>query len=262
MLKNKKYANRMHFQAIELCIMVMFYMMVLCGGVALYQQKFAMAQIAEEAVTDTALFVNTLPITALQKGQMIKGQNEGNTDAVNELTYIENADKLKALEKTVKKRKALWKAERARQRAIRKEKRRLARMKKLCGVAVDRKEQAVLERIVEAEAGGEDIKGRILVANVVLNRVKSEKFPSTVSKVVFAHRGNHYQFSPLYDGRYYTVKISETTKRAVQRALKGEDLSQGALYFMARRYASASSVRWFDTALTKVAAYGCHEFFK
>lgn len=261
MLKNKKYANRMHLQAIELCIMVMFYMMVLCGGVALYQQTFAMAQTAE-AVTDTALFINTLPITALQKGQMIKGQEEENSDAVNELTYIENANKLKVLEKTVKKRKALWKAERARLRAIRKEKRRLARIKKLCGVLVDRKEQAVLERIVEAEAGGEDIKGRILVANVVLNRVKSEKFPSTVTKVVFAHRGNRYQFSPLYDGRYYTVKVSDTTKRAVQRALHGEDPSRGALYFMARRYASASSVRWFDTALTKVVSHGCHEFFK
>lgn len=261
MLKNKKYANRMHLQAIELCIMVMFYMMVLCGGVALYQQTFAMAQTVE-AVTDTALFINTLPITALQKGQKIKGQEEENSDAVNELTYIENANKLKVLEKTVKKRKALWKAERARLRAIRKEKRRLARIKKLCGVLVDRKEQAVLERIVEAEAGGEDIKGRILVANVVLNRVKSEKFPSTVTKVVFAHRGNRYQFSPLYDGRYYTVKVSDTTKRAVQRALHGEDPSRGALYFMARRYASASSVRWFDTALTKVVSHGCHEFFK
>lgn len=261
MLKNKRHGNRIHLQAIELCIMVMFYMMVLCGGVVLYQQTFVLAQ-TTEAVTDTALFINTLPITALQKGQMIKEQEDKSSDVVNGLTYIKNANKLKVLEKTVKKRKASWKAERARLRAIRKEKRRLARMKKLCGVVVDRKEQAVLERIVEAEAGGEDMKGRILVANVVLNRVKSGKFPSTITKVVFAHRGNRYQFSPLYDGRYYTVRVSDTTKKAVKRALHGEDPSRGALYFMARRYASASSVRWFDSALTKVTSHGCHEFFK
>lgn len=35
----------------------------------------------------------------------------------------------------------------------------------------------VLLKIVEAEAGSEDLNGRILVANVVLNRVKSELFP-------------------------------------------------------------------------------------
>ena len=35
----------------------------------------------------------------------------------------------------------------------------------------------VLLKIVEAEAGSEDLNGRILVANVVLNRVKSELVP-------------------------------------------------------------------------------------
>ena len=41
-----------------------------------------------------------------------------------------------------------------------------------------------LLRIVEAEAGGEDSDGKLLVANVVLNRVNSEKFPDTVTEVV------------------------------------------------------------------------------
>lgn len=262
MLKNKKSANRMHLQATELCIVVMFYMIVLCGGVALYQQALVSAQ-TTEAVTDTALFINTLPITALQNEQSIKEQADTEQDAsVSEFTYIANENKLKILEKTIKKREASWKAERARLRAIRKEKRRIARIKKLCGVVVNRKEQAVLERIVEAEAGGEDMTGKILVANVVLNRVKSKKFPSTITKVVFAHRGNRYQFSPLYDGRYYTVTVSAATKKAVRRALHGEDPSKGALYFMARRYASASNVRWFDTALTRVLQHGVHEFYR
>ena len=35
----------------------------------------------------------------------------------------------------------------------------------------------VFLRIVEAEAGTEDLKGRILVANVILNRVKNDEFP-------------------------------------------------------------------------------------
>ena len=33
--------------------------------------------------------------------------------------------------------------------------------------------------VVEAEAGGEDVEGRIMVANVILNRVEDENFPMT-----------------------------------------------------------------------------------
>lgn len=121
-----------------------------------------------------------------------------------------------------------------------------------------RKERAILERIVEAEAGDQDLKGRILVANVIMNRVKSKHFPNSVRGVVFAHR----QFSPIQNGSYYRVHVSGKTKKAVQKAVKGEDYSRGALYFMCRRASSPSNVAWFDRALTKVKEYGCHEFFK
>ena len=46
------------------------------------------------------------------------------------------------------------------------------------------KEYNVLLRIVEAEAGGEDIIGKMLVANVIMNRVNSSRFPDTVTEVV------------------------------------------------------------------------------
>lgn len=74
----------------------------------------------------------------------------------------------------------------------------------------------------------------MLVANVVLNRVKNKSFPSTIKDVVFAHRGGTYQFSPIMDGRYYTVNVSDDTKSAVKDALAGVDHSAGALYFMER----------------------------
>ncbi len=120
----------------------------------------------------------------------------------------------------------------------------------------------VLETIVEAEAGDEDAYGKILVANVVLNRVLDEEFPDTVKGVVFQNNGKTYQFSPVRKGgRYYTVKVSKHTKAAVARALAGEDYSDGALYFFARRYTSAKKANWFDTSLRKIVEYGCHEFF-
>lgn len=121
---------------------------------------------------------------------------------------------------------------------------------------------AILERIVEAEATGEDILGKMLVANVVLNRVKDNEFPNTIEGVVFESKGGRYQFSPIRDKRYWSVTITDETKRAVQRVLSGEDNSNGALYFMARSISNSSNVAWFDQSLTKVMQHGVHEFFK
>lgn len=120
----------------------------------------------------------------------------------------------------------------------------------------------VLQRIVEAEAGNEDEDGKLLVANVVLNRMNSDKFPDTVKEVVFQREKGISQFSPVYNGSYYRVTVSDETVRAVERALTGEDISQGALYFAARKYADSSKMRWFDTKLTYLFLYGGHEFFK
>ena len=119
----------------------------------------------------------------------------------------------------------------------------------------------VLLKIVEAEAGSEDLNGRILVANVVLNRVKSELFPDCVTDVVYQHSNGVYQFSPVKNGTIDTVSISEETKQAVELALDGTDLSKGALYFAARNAANEKNMRWFDTHLVRLFAHGGHEFF-
>ena len=123
-------------------------------------------------------------------------------------------------------------------------------------------ERQILERIVEAEAGDQDLEGRILVANVILNRVHSKHFPDTIKGVVFANRAGRYQFSPVSNGRYYRVTVSDKTKRAVKQALAGKDISKGALYFMCQSASDPKNVAWFDRDLTKVAQHGCHEFFK
>lgn len=116
-------------------------------------------------------------------------------------------------------------------------------------------------RIVEAEAGGEDRTGKLLVANVILNRVEDENFPDTVSEVIFQQDNGVCQFSPVRDGRFYKVDVSDETIEAVDAALYGEDCSKGALYFMARKYADKEKAAWFDKHLTKLFTYGGHEFF-
>lgn len=119
----------------------------------------------------------------------------------------------------------------------------------------------ILLKIVEAEAGGEDYTGKLLVANVVMNRVRSQSFPDTIEEVVFQQENGQTQFSPVSDGRLNKVTISSETMEAVNDALKGEDVSQGALYFVARKYADPDKMKWFDNHLTLLFAYGGHEFF-
>ena len=128
--------------------------------------------------------------------------------------------------------------------------------------SLEEEDLEALLRIVESEAGNEDEEGKLLVANVVLNRVRNERFPSTVTEVVFQQEHGVSQFSPVSNGRYYQVEISEETFEAVGRALQGEDISEGALFFASRKYADSAKMKWFDENLTFVLEHGGHEFFK
>ena len=118
-----------------------------------------------------------------------------------------------------------------------------------------------LMKIVEAEAGCEDRTGKLLVANVVINRVKDDAFPDTVTEVVYQRNSQSTQFSPVSNGRIDSVRISEQTREVVYSALMGEDVSQGALYFVARQYADPEKVYWFDENLTLLFSHGGHDFF-
>lgn len=128
-------------------------------------------------------------------------------------------------------------------------------------VKVTQSEYENLLRIVEAEAGGEDLIGKMLVANVVLNRVEHEDFPDTINEVIFQENEGVAQFSPISDGRFYQVHISEQTVEAVNQVLQGADNSQGALYFAARKSANQEYMKWFDENLNRLFAHGGHEFF-
>lgn len=120
----------------------------------------------------------------------------------------------------------------------------------------------LLCHLVEAEAGGEDYEGKVLVANVVMNRVNSPKFPNTVEGVIMQKDEHGAQFSPVSDGRLFRVVVSHQTRLAVEDVLYGEDLSKGAIFFMARKSSNPSNVSWFDRSLCYVCKHGNHEFYR
>lgn len=125
-------------------------------------------------------------------------------------------------------------------------------------LAYSEEDYQILLRIVQAEAGICDDKGKILVANVILNRVQSEEFPNTIKNVVYQRS----QFSPVANGSINTCKVTPQTIECVNRALSGEDYSQGALYFMNRSGARSRAASWFDGHLTFLFRHEKHEFFK
>ncbi len=123
------------------------------------------------------------------------------------------------------------------------------------GISVQDSEIEMLERIVQAEAGGSGYDGMLAVANVVLNRVKYERFPNTVTEVIFANR----QFTPVSDGRYYTVTVSETAKQVVEDALNGARiLGEDVFYFCTP---TAPGKGWFETDLRKITYIAPHNFY-
>ncbi|MCD8105825.1 MAG: cell wall hydrolase [Lachnospiraceae bacterium] len=114
-----------------------------------------------------------------------------------------------------------------------------------------------LLRIVEAEATGEDVMSKMMVAGVVLNRTKDSHFPDTIYGVVYQDS----QFQPTSDGRIYSCTVTDETIEAVDRVLAGEDYSQGALFFVARDAADTSNLAWFDSSLVWLFEYGGHDFY-
>lgn len=113
-----------------------------------------------------------------------------------------------------------------------------------------------LSRIIHAEAQGESLTGKIAVGNVVLNRVKSQDFPSTIPAVIF-DRKNGVQFQPVSNGTIFQTP-SDQALEAARRALDGETPVGACLYF----YAPAlSQGTWITANRVYYTTIGGHRFY-
>lgn len=98
---------------------------------------------------------------------------------------------------------------------------------------ISEQDKYLLAKINECEAGNQNIRTRELVVFVVLNRVKSDKFPDTIEEVIKENHNGVYQFSPLIQGgNWYNTEPTEEAYKAVDNVLNSMyDYSGGALYF-------------------------------
>ena len=88
----------------------------------------------------------------------------------------------------------------------------------------------LLARLIQAEAGGETYSAMVGVGGVVVNRVQSPDWPSSISKVINQVIGGYYQFTPVKNG-YINNPANNLAKRAAWDALFGIDLSNNAIFY-------------------------------
>ena len=111
----------------------------------------------------------------------------------------------------------------------------------------------LLARLIYGEARGESYTGQVAVGAVVLNRVKSSKFPNTIAGVIYQAGA----FDVVSDGQI-NMSPSSTAIKAAQDALNGWDPSYGAIYYFNPNTATS---KWIWSRPVTVVI-GNHRFCK
>ena len=86
----------------------------------------------------------------------------------------------------------------------------------------------LMARAINGEARGEPYEGQVAVGAVILNRVKSSKFPNTIAGVIYQSGA----FTAVSDGQI-NVPIEErsTVYKAAKDAMNGWDPTGGCIYY-------------------------------
>ena len=109
----------------------------------------------------------------------------------------------------------------------------------------------LLAKTIYAEGRGEPYVGQVAIGAVVMNRVRSASFPTTISGVVYQKGA----FTAVDDGQI-NLAPNETAMKAARDALNGWDPTGGALYYYNPAVATSS---WIFDRQT-VTVIGKHIF--
>ncbi len=115
-------------------------------------------------------------------------------------------------------------------------------------------ELELLYGVVQAEIGDEwAFENKVRVANVIFNRLESEKFGNSLGEVLIAD-----EFCTVRTGIYKEVEVSNTTILACEFAFMMEDMTNGALFFESKN----SNVHGSYATETENINDEAHKFYK
>ena len=103
----------------------------------------------------------------------------------------------------------------------------------------------LLAKAIYAEARGESYEGQVAVGAVIMNRVRSSKFPNTVSGVIYQSNA----FTAVSDGQI-NLSPDKTAMNAAQDAINGWDPTYGCLYYYNPAVATSSWIFGRQTVTT------------
>ena len=123
---------------------------------------------------------------------------------------------------------------------------------------------ACLAEALYFEARGETVKGQFAVAEVIMNRVKSSRFPDTACGVINQGTGRKYQcqFTYTCDGLAEVIAEKKAYARVAKVARlvmdgKGGNLTDGATHY----HTTAVRPNW-SRVFTKTTSIGVHIFYR
>ena len=114
------------------------------------------------------------------------------------------------------------------------------------------------------EARGESVKGQFAVAEVILNRVSSARFPSSLCGVINQGTGRKYQcqFTYTCDGNSEAILEPQAFERVGKVARAVIDGSSGKLTNGATHYHTTAVRPKWSRVYTKTANIGVHLFYR
>jgi N-acetylmuramoyl-L-alanine amidase len=115
-------------------------------------------------------------------------------------------------------------------------------------------EKNLLARLVRAEAESEPYAGKVAVAEVVLNRVDSKKFPDTLKDVIY----DKGQFQPVSNGEINKPANADSIEAVNEALKKNRNVGTKSMYFYNPK---TSTSHWLDHRPT-TAVIGHHVFKK
>jgi N-acetylmuramoyl-L-alanine amidase len=107
-----------------------------------------------------------------------------------------------------------------------------------------------MARLVHAETRGEPYQGQVAVAAVLLNRIENSAFPDSIYDAVY----QPMQFEPVDNG---AINFTPNNKayEAVFDALKGQDPTEGALFFWNPDKVSKTSWVWTRKITSRIGRH-------